>query len=275
MVIRLAFVIILSVFIFILDGTTEARASSCLQCHSVHYASLGNCVSCHRGDPRSSRPAVSHRNLIPGRFSHYALPESPVTEKGSQHLKTAGCRRCHLIAGKGNRLAADLDTTLREAPVSEVFEAIRQPAFLMPDFRFTAPQTIELVNALLAAARQSILPAEEVPRLIHFIGDREKERENTFSRHCGECHRMMSPILGGAGRGKIGPNLSGLFTEFYPGFSYNRKRWTGKILRKWLQNPRNLRPEARMPPVKLQKQELNSLLNIFTATAVRKKGKTP
>ena len=36
-----------------------------------------------------------------------------------------------------------------------------------------------------------------------------------FNNHCGSCHRMLTQQLGGLGQGDIGPNLSGIFSEFY------------------------------------------------------------
>lgn len=269
MVFRTALLIILFILFLPLDRPVEAREPSCLKCHASHYLRMGSCVSCHRGDPRSSRLTVAHQGLIPSRFSHYALPRSQVTKRGRRHLQTAGCRRCHLINDRGNRLAADLDKIARKVPPVQLFGAVRKPALLMPDFHFTETQINELVNALLAAAGEKDTVSGEIPRLIHFADDQEIKEKNIFSRKCGGCHRLLSPDLGGVGKGKIGPNLSGLLTEFYPRYSRDRKRWSAKVLRKWLENPRDIRPEARMPPVPLKRKELEELLTILEAQAVQ------
>jgi cytochrome c2 len=212
---------------------------------------------------------VAHRRLIQGRYSHFALPGSPVTERGRRHLQTAGCRRCHLIGGKGNRLASDLDLVARDATPGELHAAIRQPALLMPDFQFPETKIVELVNALLEASRKNASgPAEEIPRVIYFAGQENKE-ENAFSRYCGDCHRLLSPVLGGVGKGTIAPNLSGLLTEFYPRFFRGEERWSGENLKKWLKNPRSIRPGARMPPVHPEQKELLELWRSWRLTPRR------
>lgn len=274
MVLRAAVLIILSTAALCLIGSAQAREPACLECHSAHYQEKGECIYCHRGDPRSTRPTVAHRGLIPGDYAHFAIPEDPITKRGQKHLKTAGCRRCHLIGGRGNELAADLDPVTQESAPAELFDAVDQPALLMPDFHFPESQIIELVNALLAASRKSGTIPDEAPRMIHFA-EEGKQEEDVFSRNCGDCHRLLSPVLGGLGEGKIGPNLSGLLTEYYPRFFRKKERWSVKNLKKWLKNPRNIRPWARMPPVSLKKKELNKLTDILEAEAVQGKQDSP
>jgi cytochrome c2 len=70
----------------------------------------------------------------------------------------------------------------------------------------------------------------------------------TTMPHCGGCHRVLTRKWGGLGRGAIGPNLSGLTGEFYPTQFKEGEPWTTERLGKWLENPRAIRPGARMPP---------------------------
>ncbi|MFO7760693.1 MAG: selenite/tellurite reduction operon c-type cytochrome lipoprotein ExtS [Thermodesulfobacteriota bacterium] len=270
MVFRTTILIVFSVLLFSPDKPAEARELSCLECHTPHYSRINNCISCHRGDPRSTRLTVAHRQLIPGRYSYFTLPENQVTRRGQRHLQAGGCRRCHLIGCKGNRLAGNLDSVTRDATPAQLFEAVRQPALLMPDFHFTETQIIEIVNALLAAGRESDSDPGEIPRLIYFADDQGKKKGNVFNQNCGDCHRILNPVLGSIGRGEVAPNLSGLLTEFYPRFSRDKERWSEKILRKWLKNPRNIRPKVQMPPVRLKQEELNKLLIILKAEAVQR-----
>lgn len=70
---------------------------------------------------------------------------------------------------------------------------------------------------------------------------------------------MLSERLGAVGTGNIGPNLSGLFTEFYPKTFRNNGIWTVSNLNLWLQNPRKIKVGARMQPVPLTGAEAKDL----------------
>ena len=56
--------------------------------------------------------------------------------------------------------------------------------------------------------------------------------------------------------GAPGPNLSGLFTPFYPKTAPGDRAWTEKALADWLRNPRASRRTTTMPPVALSDDEL-------------------
>jgi mono/diheme cytochrome c family protein len=250
-------------FLLFLPALAAAQ-ESCLNCHAPHYGEAGNCTFCHRGDPRTDRAGLAHHNLIAGRFAHFALPESPVTQFGRQRLEQAGCRRCHRSGGKGNSLASDLDRLLPAARPEEVLRSIRQPVLFMPDFAFTEQTAVLLVNALFAHSAQAEKPAGEIPQVVHFEG--VERAENVFDKHCGGCHRVLTQRLGGLGRGLVGPNLTGLTSEFYPVLFREGEAWTTERLKKWLENPRATRANARMAPVSPPAEDLALLLEMF-ATA--------
>jgi hypothetical protein len=63
--------------------------------------------------------------------------------------------------------------------------------------------------------------------------------ENAFDKHCGGCHRVLTRRWGGLGSGLVGPNLSGLTSEFYPMPFREGEPWTAERLKKWLENPRH------------------------------------
>ncbi len=231
----------------------------CLHCHPVHYARQATCVDCHRGLSETSRLDLAHSGLIAARFAAFTLDGSPVVERGEQRLKDYACRRCHVSDGKGNRLAANLDLAQKYLTPEELSEAIKSPVLFMPEFQFTEEQQIELVNALLAGARRSRAPAGEVPGVIHFEGEGAPV-ERQLEKHCGGCHRALTAEFGGLGGGLIGPNLSGLFTEFYlQNFSAEGLRWSRENLEKWLKNPRKFRPLSQMPPQRLETEDLEKL----------------
>ncbi len=187
--------------------------------------------------------------MIPGPLAHFTLGEGPVLERGRQLLEKAGCRRCHVSGGKGNRLAADLDRALSARPLASL-EAIRRPALFMPDFRFGEPELAALVNALLEGASRLVPEEGERPLVVHF--EKELAEKDAFTRRCGGCHRALTSLRGGLGTGRVGPDLSGLFTPFYPVPFREKEGWGPKNLEKWLENPRKVRPLAVMPPLRLE-----------------------
>ncbi|HEY6554406.1 MAG TPA: selenite/tellurite reduction operon c-type cytochrome lipoprotein ExtS, partial [Vicinamibacteria bacterium] len=81
---------------------------------------------------------------------------------------------------------------------------------------------------------------------------------SVFEERCGGCHRFLGSS-GPLGRDGPGPNLSGLFTAFYPRTAPQDRRWTQKALAEWLRNPRAIRPATTMPPVVLSEDELRQL----------------
>jgi cytochrome c2 len=181
------------------------------------------------------------------------MEESAAVRKGGQLFGILGCRRCHVSGGKGNRLSSDLDTLPFRSPPERIAEAIRLPAYYMPDFRLGEDGIAHLVNAILAASSKREHAAGETPVRVHF---EEEGGEDVFARHCGPCHKALSARHGGLGKGIAGPNLSALFSPHYPKTGPGGKPWTVERLRAWIANPRNQRPSARMPPLRLKEEEL-------------------
>lgn len=251
---------ILSLLLLLLPALAAAEGR-CDKCHPPHYATAGSCTACHRGDPRTERFDLAHADLIDGRYAYFALPESPVTQYGRQLLEQTGCRRCHNSGKKGNLLASDLDRLLPGARPEEVLQSIRQPVLYMPDFAFAENTAGSVVNALFANSAQAVRVDGEVPLVVHFEG--VERSENLFEKHCGGCHRLLTKTWGGLGRGTIGPNLSGLFSEFYPRRFRDDERWSAENLEKWLKNPREFRKAARMAPPRLKEEERKQLLEFF------------
>jgi len=242
---------------------TRQEVDSCRQCHTVHFPERGDCTTCDRGDPRSLRQDIAHHGLIAGRFSWFTDEEDFRVKAGEQLLEVSACRRCHRSGDKGNRLASNLDRLLVSAIPEDVVGAIREPAFFMPTFHFSDVQLERLINALLANSAHAPVTTEEMPRTIHFALEGSVE-ENPFNKHCGGCHRMLSQRFGALGSGQVAPNLSGLFTPFYPAnFSSEMKPWNQENLVKWLKNPRSIRPLTSMAPVLLTPAEQDNLLGVL------------
>ena len=234
----------------------------CFQCHKSHYTESGTCISCHRGDERSARLAIAHRDLIQAKFSWFAIAESQPLQRGEKLLVVFACRRCHTTAGKGNHLASNLDRLPLNTTPQKIFEAIKHPALFMPDFSFDDRQITDLVNAILAGAIKNGRNAGETPQVVHFEGVKPRT-DNIFEKQCGSCHKILTDAFGALGKGNIGPNLSGLFSEFYPATLKDNGRWTAGILKKWLENPRKIREHSQMRPIPLKKAEFELLLPIL------------
>jgi cytochrome c2 len=252
-------------FVALLCTSAEAEAPGCLGCHPAHYAERGKCVSCHRGEYRTDRRRVAHDGLIPGRFAWFTIEGSEPVARGKKLLETFACRRCHTTGGKGNRLAADLDGLLVTREPREIARAIGLPVQYMPDFRLAERETTDLVNAVLAGGSPVAGKKRETPLVVHFEDERQQE-ENPFVKHCGPCHKALSEGHGGLGKGTIAPNLSGLFTGFYPATFRDREPWSAEKLQKWLENPRRLRANARMQPVPLKDGDFERLLDTLRVT---------
>ncbi|AJF05860.1 selenite/tellurite reduction operon c-type cytochrome lipoprotein ExtS [Geoalkalibacter subterraneus] len=264
MVFRSAFLIIAVLVCWCLPAVAD-ESVSCLRCHPVHYAERGSCVDCHRGDPRSSRPVIAHFGLIPADYSDFTLPESAVVKNGNKLLDEMACRRCHVIGGRGNRLATSLDQSVNLSDPLRLAEAIREPVLFMPDFHLPDPLLVEVVNALYAAGVGREVPAEQTPQVVHFEESDENE-DNAFIKNCGACHRTLTTALGGLGSGEVAPNLSGLLTPFFPPTYKDDSDdpWNRDRLKKWIDNPRKSRPLVRMAPVRLEEEDFSRLMDILS-----------
>ncbi len=251
-----------------------AERNDCLVCHPIHYSQQGTCVSCHRGFAGTRRINIAHDGLIAGRFSAFALSDSKITEQGIELLKQYACRRCHISQDKGNRLAANLDLSQQQRTPEELDESIRNPVLFMPQFHFYQRQRVALINALLFGGRQVKIPEQEQPQVVHFEGE-TTTREFAFEKHCGKCHRVLSERFGGLGDSLTGPNLSGLFSEFYPrSYGPDQQPWTPENLKKWIKNPRSVSKFARMPPVQVNDADMERIieeLQVNSSTPVDQK----
>ncbi len=237
-----------------------AERNFCLDCHPVHYAEQGSCVSCHRGFAGTGRVNIAHDGLIAGRYAAFTVAGSRVTEEGHRLFKQYGCRRCHISRDQGNRLAANLDLSQGQKTPEELDDSIRNPVLFMPQFHFYDRQRTALINAILDGGRQVPIPLQEQPLVIHFEGE-TTTREFAFEKHCGQCHRALTEKFGGLGNSLTGPNLSGLFSAFYPAsFGRDRQPWTPDKLKKWLKNPRSVDKFARMPPVAVKDADAERII---------------
>lgn len=265
MVIHLAILILLALFQAADAQAAPQPRNQCLGCHAVHYRDQGDCRDCHRGNPASARRNIAHLGLIPGRFARFRSAADPLVQEGNRLLEQFACRRCHVIGGRGNRLAASLDDVTAMKGPQELVRSIGSPALGMPLFRLSEGQMTALVTGLYAGG-MTVKRGPERPQVV-FFQERDGKGPDLFSRKCGSCHRILSERLGALGRSDSGPNLSGLFTQYYPKTFRNRERWHAEGLKQWLENPRNVRRLSTMPPVVLTAEELREIVDILKVTA--------
>jgi hypothetical protein len=168
------------------------------------------------------------------------------------------------VDGTGNRLATDLDRISWTRDQAELVKSIAEPVENMPRFGLDDRQVESVIAFLL---RNADTDRPDATYRVRFSGAGAKG-DSTFERRCGGCHRALAAD-GPLGRGSAGPNLSGVFSAFYPATAQGGRGWTGETLWKWLENPRSVRPRAAMRPVRLEAGELERLVEEMEAPAPR------
>lgn len=255
--------LIATVLLGALPAWGEQMRLLCLKCHPPHYDARGGCPGCHRGDPASERRSIAHAGLVLGRYARYTLGDKVYLADGSRLVEQYACRRCHVTAGRGNRLAMSLDAAAARKNPEALAGSIRRPVAGMPNFVVNEEQITLLVNAILSGS-QAHKADMAAPVTVHF-SNTQKEGDDLFTRNCGSCHRLLSERRGALGAGNIGPDLSGLFSGYYPKSYKESESWTFEKLKEWLKNPRAVRPLTTMRPLLLTADELKQLESILNS----------
>jgi mono/diheme cytochrome c family protein len=229
--------------------------SSCGGCHAPHFVERGTCASCHRGDPLALRKENAHHRLLTGGAAEQGLVDSRAVAEGQRRVEQLACRRCHTVGGLGNRLATALDRTVWKRDQRDLAKSIGQPVENMPRFGLDARQTEAVIAFLLNSADPAV---SETTYRVRFSATGSKV-DSVFESRCGGCHRTLGSS-GPLGMGSAGPNLSGLFTPFYPATAAAKRSWVPEGLGKWLENPRVMRPRAAMRPVRIVEGEREKLI---------------
>lgn len=257
----------LTVFLLLaaLPAMGGQRPQLCLSCHPSHYAERGGCQFCHHGNPASARKNIAHDGLRGGKYIRFTIGDVVQMKGGQRLIDQLACRRCHVTAGVGNVLAVSLDVAAARKTAVDLALSIRRPVATMPDFALKEEQITSLVNSLFAGS-QGRRADEAAPVRVHFITT-GKQNADVFSTKCGSCHRLLSQRLGAVGSGDIAPNLSGLFSKYYPKTFRDGESWSARKLGGWTKNPRETRTWATMPPVALTGAEIKELESIIFVSA--------
>lgn len=242
--------------------TTPAR--ECGGCHAPHFAKEGTCASCHRGDPAALRREIAHHRILTGRAAEHALSNASAVAEGRRLVERLACRRCHVVGAVGNRLATDLDLVVWKRDQPELQRSIASPVENMPRFGLDIGQIDSVIAQLLHGADSQ---RAEAAYRVRFSTTGARV-DSVFARRCGGCHRTLT-CDGPEGRGSAGPNLSGVFSGSYPATAPGSQAWTGETLDRWLENPRSVRPLAAMRPVRLERGDLDRLVEELSVTVPR------
>ena len=234
--------------------STAGRETGCRSCHEAHYVREGACRDCHRGNEGARRAELAHERLLTGRAAEHRRAEGLAVREGQRLVETLACRRCHAIGGKGNRLATSLDAVAWRREQAQLVLSIREPVENMPRFGLDEEQAEAIVAFLLRSGSPD--PPQDTYR-VHFTRGASPS-STVFEKECGGCHRFLGST-GPLGTGTTGPNLSGLFTPFYPPTAPGERPWTDKALADWLRNPRASRAHSTMPPVALGEDDLRKV----------------
>lgn len=265
MVFRLTLLILL----LVVTAASGETLNTCLDCHGRVLLShdfvaetpvpLVDCVRCHRGNNQTRRKVLAHSQRIDACYAWFRLPDTAIMKAARESIDRFACRRCHVQNRKGHLLAADLDRLLQQRSIEEITLALENPAYYMPDFALGEEDRQLVILALLAGGTNPFDQSEEDVAIVHFEDPATEERP--FEKHCGSCHRVLTSHLGGLGTTTVAPNLSGLLTPFYPHNFKENQLWTADGLSRWIKNPRQIRPLAVMPPLNLNDQQIQQLID--------------
>lgn len=182
------------------------------------------------------------------------MADSPAVAEGRRLAERLACRRCHQVGGAGNQLAVALDRVVWVRDQRELSHSIAEPVENMPRFGLDTAQSEAVVAYLLHVGDRQHPSSSYRVRFTR----REIAPEHRFDSACGGCHRTLTPV-GPFGRGSAGPNLSGLFSTYYPPTAPGERPWEVATLVSWVKNPRALRPGTTMRPVPLTLFDLQAL----------------
>ena len=229
--------------------------SACLNCHKKHYEKIANCIVCHRGINKTSRKDIAHFGLITKKFSDFTINNRDIN-MGREIVNNSHCRRCHYIENKGNFIAVNLNNSGYENIGEYLFKMIKNPVEFMPNFEFDNETVYKIVKYILFNSNNVSIKQNPYPVFM------KSSQKSVFKELCSGCHNIISKKTGPVAGKNIGPNLSGLFSGFYPVDFIKPKspKWDNETLKKWILNPRNYKKNSTMPPLEISKSDLEKLL---------------
>jgi mono/diheme cytochrome c family protein len=279
-------------------GTPKARIDRCQTCHlgwkdetmeeaaqpftkhpepellKIHNPETFGCTPCHRGQGAALTAGLAHGNddhywewpLLKGEevyascngchTSQSYLKYGGRFNKAKQMLEEAGCFGCHEIKGFTDlaKIGPEINQLGAKTNPEWVFRWVRNPKDYnphtrMPNFRFSNQQA-EAVSAYLwnVGKQASFQPRKG----ISVGGNPEHGKELVNTIGCKGCHVIGDDTRMREARGfsyDVAPELSRAGSKLDPDWMFE-----------WIKNPRQYRPNTRMPNLRLTDQEAKDVV---------------
>jgi len=247
-------ILILSVFLLISFSYAFTK-DLCTDCHKPHFKNE-SCIICHRGNPNTRRLDIAHENIISGKYLLYKI-EGKTAKDSVNLINQLGCRRCHIVGKNGNRKGNNLNNIMIKKTIKNIRDSILNPSDYMPNFNLSEENIVLLINGLLLESEKGDYKGGK-----NFFYIKRDLKENLFNKKCGKCHKLISDKTGPIGKGDIAPNLSSIFSQYYPK-TKNLKLNTPEELIKFLKNPRYHNRSNIMPVVEIKKKEAEEIIKLL------------
>ncbi len=279
-------------------GTPKARIDRCQTCHlgwkdemmedapqpftkhpvpellKIHDPETFGCTPCHRGQGPALTAGFAHGDadrywewpLLKGKEVYAScngchanqsyLANGDRFNKAKLMLSEAGCFGCHEIKGFTDlaKIGPDINEMPAKTAPDWLFRWVRNPKDYnphtrMPNFRFSNDQAQAIASYLWQVGeRGNFHPRKGISEGGN--ADRGKELVNTVG--CKGCHVIGDDTRMRDARGfsyDIAPELTRAGSKLDPDWIFE-----------WIKNPRNYRPNTRMPDLRLSDQEARDIV---------------
>jgi len=192
------------------------------------------------------------------------LPEGDF-DNGKKLFRSSMCISCHTVDGRGNGSAPELMGVGSKVSRAWLVSFLAnphafQPDTAMPQYDFTRQDLIDLSQYMMddlsdsSAPERSETPFRPLPSLV-------KRGEKLYQKYgCGGCHA----IDGERGKGKIGPDLTGIGDKPAARLDFGDRADIPHDLPDWLaakvSHPRSFRKGLKMPEFGFDEQQVKALV---------------
>lgn len=188
-------------------------------------------------------PAQTHSDAITAEVAH-----------GKRLWEENNCMGCHTLMGEGAYYAPELTRVMERRGEVFVRGMLRDPEAMYPGERKMvqydfSEEEVDALVAFLAWVGNADLngfppkPTLHIPGTPSAGGQELSRAPALFTQACVACHSV-----GGLG-GSVGPQLDGV-----------ADRRDGDYLRRWLQNPADVKSDAQMPNLQLKPEQIDEMV---------------
>jgi mono/diheme cytochrome c family protein len=279
-------------------GTPKARIDRCQTCHTgwkddmmedaqqpfakhpvaellkIHNPETFGCTPCHHGQGAALTAGFAHGDkdhywewpLLKGKEVYASCNSCHANQmfmkygdrfnKAKQMLSEAGCFGCHEIKGFTDmaKIGPELNQLLAKEKPDWTFRWVRNPKDYnphtrMPNFRFNDDQAEAITAYLSNVAKQSSYHPQKG---ISTGGNATHGKEIVETVGCKGCHVIGDDTRMRDVRGfsyDVAPELTRAGSKLDPDWVYE-----------WIKNPRQYRPNTRMPSLRLSDQEARDIV---------------